>query len=88
MEPFIILPAIDLRAGKVVRLAEGDPNRQTTYGDDPGAMAARWRDAGARWLHVVNLDGAFGEAGAANRVALGAIVAVGVPVQFGGGLRD
>ena len=48
-------------------------------------MAARWRDAGATWLHVVNLDGAFGEAGTANRAALDAIVAAGVPVQFGGG---
>lgn len=88
MDPFIVFPAIDLRAGKVVRLAEGDPSRQTTYGDDPGAMAVRWRGAGAQWLHVVNLDGAFGEAGAANRAALDAIVAIGVPVQFGGGLRD
>ncbi len=88
MTPFTIFPAIDLRAGQVVRLAEGDPARQTTYGDDPAAMAARWRDAGARWLHVVNLDGAFGEAGVANRAALDAIVAAGVPVQFGGGLRD
>ncbi len=85
---FTIYPAIDLRAGKVVRLAEGDPARQTTYGDDPGAMAARWRDAGATWLHVVNIDGEFGEAEAANRAALDAIVAAGVPVQFGGGLRD
>ena len=88
MESFTLFPAIDLRAGKVVRLAEGDPNRQTTYSDDPAAMAARWRDAGATWLHVVNLDGAFGEAGTANRAALDAIVAAGVPVQFGGGLRD
>lgn len=85
---FTVFPAIDLRAGKVVRLSEGDPNRQTTYGDDPGAMAVRWRDAGAHWLHVVNLDGAFGEAGAANMVALDAIVAAGLPIQFGGGLRD
>ncbi len=88
MKPFTVFPAIDLRAGHVVRLAEGDPTRQTTYGDDPAAMAARWRDAGATWLHVVNLDGAFGEVGGANQVALDAIVAAAVPVQFGGGLRD
>jgi phosphoribosylformimino-5-aminoimidazole carboxamide ribotide isomerase len=85
---FTIYPAIDLRGGRVVRLAQGDPGRQTVYGDDPAEMARRWQREGAQWLHVVNLDGAFGEAGAANLAALKAIVAVGVPVQFGGGLRD
>lgn len=85
---FTIFPAIDLRAGQVVRLALGDPGRQTVYGADPVAVAERWRAAGARWLHVVNLDGAFGEAGAANLAALAALTGVGLAVQFGGGLRD
>ncbi len=85
---FTIYPALDLRGGRVVRLAQGDLGRQTVYGDDPAEMARRWRREGTHWLHVVNLDGAFGEAGAANLAALKAIVAVGVPVQFGGGLRD
>ena len=61
----IIYPAIDLRGGQVVRLPQGDPAAQTTYGDDPSAAARQWAGAGAEWLHVVNLDGAFeGEASA------------------------
>ena len=90
-DPFIIFPAIDLRQGQVVRLSEGDPDRQTVYSADPVETARRWLDAGARWLHVVNLDGAFGESGGANRLALADIVdeaaAAGAQVQFGGGLR-
>ena len=58
----IVYPAIDIRRGRVVRLVHGDPERETVHGDDPVAVAARWRDAGAKWLHVVNLDGALGEA--------------------------
>ncbi len=58
----IIFPAIDLRRGKVVRLRQGDPAAQTTFGDDPAAVARRWADQGAEWLHVVNLDGAFSDA--------------------------
>ena len=88
MTGFDIYPAIDLRRGRVVRLQLGDPGHETVFGDDPAATAGRWRDAGARWLHVVNLDGAFAEAGAANWAALAAIVAAGgARVQFGGGLR-
>jgi phosphoribosylformimino-5-aminoimidazole carboxamide ribotide isomerase len=89
---FTIFPAIDLRGGQVVRLKEGDPNRQTSYSADPAAAARRWISAGARWLHVVNLDGAFGESTSANLAALAAILLVavpaGIPVQFGGGLRS
>ena len=55
----IILPAIDLHQGQVVRLRQGDPAAQTTFGDDPAAVARRWAAQGAEWLHVVNLDGAF-----------------------------
>ena len=55
----IIFPAIDLRQGQVVRLRQGDPAAQTVFGDDPAAVAHRWADQGAEWLHVVNLDGAF-----------------------------
>ena len=85
---FTVLPAIDLRAGQVVRLAQGDPARQTVYGDDPVAVAERWQAEGAEWLHVVNLDGAFGTDGGTNAAALGAILSTGLKVQFGGGLRD
>ena len=85
---FTVFPAIDLRGGHVVRLAQGDPARQTVYGDDPAAVARRWQDEGAEWVHVVNLDGAFGEPGGPNALAVDMIVATGVKVQFGGGLRD
>ena len=89
---FTVYPAIDLRAGKVVRLKEGDPGRMTSYSDDPSQAARRWLDVGARWLHVVNLDGAFGENEMANREALRALLQPVAEhkanVQFGGGLRS
>lgn len=85
---FTIYPAIDLRGGKVVRLKEGDPARMTSYSDDPAQTARRWLDAGTEWLHVVNLDGAFGESDNANRAALEAILKCGARVQFGGGMRS
>lgn len=89
---FTVYPAIDLRAGQVVRLKEGDPNREKRYSTDPAGTALRWIEAGAGWLHVVNLDGAFGETSKANYQALQAILAEarrsGVNVQFGGGLRS
>lgn len=88
---FEVFPAIDLRGGKVVRLRQGDSNRQTTYADDPAKVARRWLAEGSRWLHVVNLDGAFGERDATNQVALREILMVSkefnAKVQFGGGLR-
>jgi phosphoribosylformimino-5-aminoimidazole carboxamide ribotide isomerase len=93
MAEFTVYPAIDLHLGKVVRLAQGDLERQTVYGDDPAAAARRWLEAGASWLHVVNLDGAFENPDQANRSALEAILATAqetapeCKVQFGGGLR-
>jgi phosphoribosylformimino-5-aminoimidazole carboxamide ribotide isomerase len=83
----IIYPAIDLRGGKVVRLNEGDPERQTTFSDDPVATAQHWIEQGATWLHVVNLDGAFDQDNDSLAI-LKAITELNVPVQFGGGLRD
>jgi phosphoribosylformimino-5-aminoimidazole carboxamide ribotide isomerase len=85
---FTVYPAIDLRGGKVVRLKEGDPNRMTEYSDDPAETASRWKSAGAMRLHVVNLDGAFGEKDEANRLALQSILKLGAQVQFGGGIRS
>jgi len=83
-----IYPAIDLRGGQCVRLTEGDFSRETVYGDDPVAMARRWRDDGARWLHVVDLDGARAGAPVQADVVARICRAVDVPVQVGGGLRD
>jgi phosphoribosylformimino-5-aminoimidazole carboxamide ribotide isomerase len=92
MSVFTIYPAIDLRAGRVVRLKEGDPARVTTYSDDPAETARRWLSTGANWLHVVNLDGAFGERDDSNRAALEPILNVAkefdAQVQFGGGMRS
>lgn len=85
---FTVYPAIDLRGGKVVRLKEGDPARMTFYSDDPAETAKRWMGMGAEWLHVVNLDGAFGESDSANHSALDAILKTGARLQFGGGLRS
>lgn len=89
---FTIYSAIDLRGGKVVRLKEGDPARMTAYSDDPADTARRWMSAGAKWLHVVNLDGAFGESDSANLSALKTILDVAkefnARVQFGGGIRS
>lgn len=82
----IIYPAIDLRGGRVVRLKEGDPSRQTVFSDDPVATAEKWIADGAHWLHVVNLDGAFAAAND-NGAILERVAKLGIPVQFGGGLR-
>ena len=85
-----IFAAIDLKNGKCVRLKQGDPDAETIYGEDPAAMAQTWESIGTDWLHVVNLDGAFGdpEKSAKNIDALQSILdRVNVPVQFGGGLR-
>jgi len=82
----IIYPAIDLRGGKVVRLKEGDPTRQTTFSDDPVATARRWRDEGAEWLHLVNLDGAL-KAAAAPLTTARRMADLGLHVQIGGGIR-
>ena len=84
----IIFPAIDLKGGQVVRLAEGDMDRATVYGDDPAAQAVLFAESGAQFLHVVDLDGSF--AGRAeNRGAVEAILeAFPGHVQLGGGIRD
>jgi len=92
MSTFTVYPAIDLRSGQVVRLKEGDPARQTTYSDDPAEIAQQWLEAGAHWLHVVNLDGAFDENDGMNKAALRAILDTanksGARIQFGGGIRS
>jgi phosphoribosylformimino-5-aminoimidazole carboxamide ribotide isomerase len=84
----ILLPAVDIRDGKAVRLVQGDFARETVYNDDPLDAAKAWVEQGARSLHVVDLDGAL-QGKPANLEHLSRITtAVGVPVQYGGGLRD
>ena len=84
-----LYPAIDVRAGRAVRLAQGDYGRETIYGDDPVAVAVSFVDAGARWIHVVDLDAAR-TGDAVNRPVVAAIVAAvagRASVQTGGGVR-
>ncbi len=82
-----IYPAIDLRGGQCVRLRQGDYNQETVFGADPAAMAKRWVDDGATYLHLVDLDGAK-EGKPVNGPSVRAIVeAAGLPCQLGGGLR-
>jgi len=82
-----VLPAIDLRGGRCVRLTQGDYDRETVFDDDPAGVARRWVDAGARRLHVVDLDGAR-DGVRSNADAVTAILdAVDIPVQLGGGVR-
>jgi len=84
----LILPAIDLRGGQCVRLRQGDYARETVFGGDPAAMARRWAEQGAKWLHLVDLDGAR-EGRPINGDSVRAIVrAAGLPCQLGGGLRS
>ena len=82
-----VIPAIDIRGGRCVRLVLGDFNRETRYGDDPVAMAKRWQDEGATRLHVVDLDGARDGVRANADVITRLISAVHIPVQVGGGIR-
>ena len=84
----ILYPAIDIRGGRAVRLAQGDYARETAYDDDPVDAARRWESEGARWLHVVDLDGARAGGPVALEHVRRIVAAVDVPVQLGGGLRD
>ncbi|MFP4159640.1 MAG: 1-(5-phosphoribosyl)-5-[(5-phosphoribosylamino)methylideneamino]imidazole-4-carboxamide isomerase [Desulfobacterales bacterium] len=85
----IIIPAIDIKGGKCVRLFQGEMDRETVFSDDPASMARRWADEGAEMIHVVDLDGAV-EKRPRNLETIGRIVeeAGRVPVQVGGGIRD
>jgi len=84
----IVIPAIDLKEGRCVRLAQGDFERVTVYDEDPVAVAKRWQEAGAERIHIVDLDGSL--AGyPRNHEAVAAIVrALSIPVEVGGGIRD
>jgi phosphoribosylformimino-5-aminoimidazole carboxamide ribotide isomerase len=85
--PFDVIPAIDLRGGRVVRLLQGDFARETAYGDDPVAVAKEWDRRGARWIHVVDLDGAK-EGRPRHLDLVGRMAAeIRARIQLGGGLR-
>jgi len=90
MSEFIVYPAIDLRFGKVVRLRQGKGDQQTIYGNNPKAIAQDGIEQGAEWLHVINLNGAFGEGTEENEAAIEKILEAGkneVKIQLGGGIR-
>jgi len=84
----LVIPALDLRLGRCVRLYQGDPKRETVYSDDPVEVARLWQEQGARLLHVVDLDGAF----SGSSMNLAAITKIGetldLPFQTGGGIRS
>jgi phosphoribosylformimino-5-aminoimidazole carboxamide ribotide isomerase len=82
----IVYPAIDLKGGRCVRLAQGRADQETIYAGDPAAVAREFQAAGATWVHLVDLDGAFGGE-PRNWAVLESIAALGLKVQFGGGLR-
>ncbi len=82
-----ILPAIDLKGGRCVRLRQGRADEETVYGDDPAAMARHWVGEGARWLHVVDLDGAFQGRPMHTEAIRRIVSAIDIPVEVGGGLR-
>ena len=85
----LIIPAIDLRDGKCVRLTQGRRQEVKVYDGDPAEIAKKFENAGARMLHVVDLDGAFADRNSKNRKVVRRIIrAVEIPVQFGGGLRS
>lgn len=84
----IVIPAIDLKAGRCVRLLQGRFDRETVYGDDPAAMARRWAEAGAEWIHIVDLDGSVGRKPVNQEAILAIRAAVSVKLELGGGIRD
>lgn len=86
--PLTLYPAIDLKGGQCVRLRQGEMDQATIYSDDPGSQAKEWHKQGCKWLHVVDLDGAFAKK-PVNIEAVQAILANSkVPVELGGGIRD
>jgi phosphoribosylformimino-5-aminoimidazole carboxamide ribotide isomerase len=84
----LIIPAIDLKDGKCVRLVQGRMQEETVYADDPAVMARRWADAGAGLLHVVDLDGAVSGKPRNTEVLTRILESIHIPVQMGGGVRD
>ena len=84
----IFFPAIDLKDGQCVRLFQGDMDQVTVFGDDPAGQAKGFADAGAKWLHVVDLNGAFSGRTVNEDAVSGILDRIDIPVQLGGGIRD
>jgi len=84
---FTVIPAVDLKGGRCVRLLHGRADAETVFSDDPVAMARRWEQEGAPRLHVVDLDGAFGGGPAQAAIVRDIVRAIAIPAQVGGGLR-
>jgi phosphoribosylformimino-5-aminoimidazole carboxamide ribotide isomerase len=83
-----IIPAVDIKGGKCVRLRQGERSQETIYGEDPVLMAQKWQNAGARLLHIVDLDGAWAGKPQNYLVIQRIISSVNIPIQVGGGIRD
>ena len=84
----IVFPAVDIQGGKAVRLRQGRAEESTVYAQDPLEAALAWQERGARWLHVVDLDGAFDGKPSNSRIVNRICAALSIPVQLGGGIRD
>jgi len=84
----IIIPAIDLKDGRCVRLLQGDMDRSTVFSDDPVSVALRWEDKGAELIHVVDLDGSFAGSPKNKGVIEEILKSLNIPIQLGGGIRD
>lgn len=83
----IVIPAVDLKGGKCVRLFQGRMDKETVYSDDPVSMAKKWEAEGAGMLHIVDLDGAVGGSPANNEAVAGIVKALKIPCELGGGIR-
>lgn len=84
----LVIPAIDLRNGKCVRLVEGKLENETIYSDDPAEMAKKWESLGAKFIHLVDLDGAFAGRPQNLKAIRGILNAISIPAELGGGIRD
>ncbi|MEW6358855.1 MAG: 1-(5-phosphoribosyl)-5-[(5-phosphoribosylamino)methylideneamino]imidazole-4-carboxamide isomerase [Planctomycetota bacterium] len=84
----LVIPAVDIKGGRCVRLVQGKADQETVYADDPVAAAKRWEDEGAKWLHVVDLDGAFAGRPVSTPVIKRIISATALRVEVGGGIRS
>ncbi|MBP7585392.1 MAG: 1-(5-phosphoribosyl)-5-[(5-phosphoribosylamino)methylideneamino]imidazole-4-carboxamide isomerase [Spirochaetes bacterium] len=84
----LVIPAVDIKGGRCVRLLQGDPDRETVYGDDPVAQALRFQELGAKLIHVVDLDGAFGGRPVNHGIVKKMARALAIPIEIGGGIRS